>query len=1043
MPTIHITMLGRFDVTVDTVPVADSHWARRHAAALVKVLALAPGMRMHREQVLDRLWPDDSVDEAAPKLHKAAHFARRAMEVPNAVVLRGDTVALGPETDVFVDVVEFEDLARRALESGDAIAARTALGLYGGELLPDDRYEDWAEERREQLRLRQLDLLRLDGRWATVVELDPTDETAHLALMRQHAADGDRHAALRQFDRMDRALRRELGVSPGRDSIALRDRLLSEPEEVARPVATDAELIGRAKDVEIAELALVDAAAGRGRTLIVSGPPGVGKTALLEAITKRARALSFRVGAGTAAPVEGSWPYAPVVEALADVCRRHPTLLDGLADHHREEIDRALAGTETPWAGGSSHQRLFVAVAELVRLASGTHGLLLTIDDIHGADDASLRLLHYVSRSTASERVCIVLSHRTTPMSETLAETRHSLLDRHSAAALELGPLNDEEIGLLVARHVDDASGEQRGRITALSRGIPFAVNELARRAAAEPHWVQALDANMVTGIEPATREVLQRVAIVGSTFDTDEFVALSGVSEDVAFAHLDHALAALVVEPSSAGYRFRHALVRDALLDDLPPHRRRRIHRDAAERLIELGASAARVAHHLLESGDAGDAVPYLLRAAETDAAIGAYRDALALVDAVRPHATGTNRTTALSLRGDLLNALGDPMAAAAYREALDGADDVSARHLRVRLARTALMAGDLETAAAALDGLETDGGAEDAEILLTKGKYAYFTSDFEMARLASDEAQSLVLAGERNWQVLDLVALQGMLAHRSGSWFDRMRLELRRTRETPEIANTIFDGYLCPAEYMLYGQASYPEVIELARDLQSTARRSGALRAAAFASALIGEAALLSGDLDLAAVELIEAAELHRDLGSAGGQAHSLQRLAEVRIADGDRVEAMRLVQEALPLARSSMIAKHLLQRVFGTMITAARSPLEARVIVDRAESTLGWDDACAFCQIMLSVPATIACARAGDMAHARRHLEAAERSALLWQGTAWEASISEARAAVATASGDPATACRQLHSATERFRRAGQPLDAARVELAMASC
>ena len=95
--------------------------------------------------------------------------------------------------------------------------------------------------------------------------------------------------------------------------------------------------------------------------------------------------------------------------------------------------------------------------------------------------------------------------------------------------------------------------------------------------------------------------------------------------------------------------------------------------------------------------------------------------------------------------------------------------------------------MAGDLETAAAALDGLETDGGAEDAEILLTQGKYAYFTSDFEIARIASDEAQSLVLAGERNWQVLDLVALQGMLAHRSGSWFDRMRLELRRTRETP----------------------------------------------------------------------------------------------------------------------------------------------------------------------------------------------------------------------------------------------------------------
>ena len=684
MATIHITMLGHFGVTVDTTPVADSHWARRHAAALVKVLASAPAMRLHREQVLDLLWPDDTVDEAAPKLHKAAHFARKAIDVPNAVVLRGDIVALAPETEILVDVVQFEEIARQALAADDLVAARSALTLYGGELLPDDRYEDWAEDRREQLRLRHLDLLKLDGRWETVVEVDASDEVAHLALMRRHAANGDRHAALRQFERMDRALRRELGVSPGRDAIALRDRLLAEHEVTVRQ---DDALIGRDQEISVAERALLDAAAGRGRTLIVSGAAGVGKTALLDAIVGHAREVAFRVGRGTSAPVEGAWPYAPVIEALADVCRRHPTLLDGLADHHRAEIDRALAGTEMPWTGGSSHQRLFVAVGELVRLASATHGLLLTIDDVHDADDASLRLLHYVARSTASERVCIVLGHRTSPVTETFAETRHSLVDRHGATALELGPLRDEAIAAMVARHVETASPEQVARISVLSRGIPFAVNELARRAAAEPQWVQSLDASMVSGIEPATREVLQRVAVIGATFDTDEFVALSGVSEDLAFDHLDRALAALVVEPTSAGYRFRHGLVRDALLDDLPPHRRRRIHKDAAERLIELDASAARIAHHLLEAGEASDAVPYLLRAAETDAAIGAYRDALALVDAVRPHATGANRTTALSLRGDLLNALGDPMAAAAYREALDGADDHAARGLRVRL--------------------------------------------------------------------------------------------------------------------------------------------------------------------------------------------------------------------------------------------------------------------------------------------------------------------------------------------------------------------
>ena len=117
-------------------------------------------------------------------------------------------------------------------------------------MLPEDRYEEWAEERREQLRLRHLDLLRLDGRWETVVELDASDELAHLALMRRHAANGDRHAALRQFERMDRTLRRELGVAPGREALALRDRLLAEHEVAARP---SDELIGRELELAIAE----------------------------------------------------------------------------------------------------------------------------------------------------------------------------------------------------------------------------------------------------------------------------------------------------------------------------------------------------------------------------------------------------------------------------------------------------------------------------------------------------------------------------------------------------------------------------------------------------------------------------------------------------------------------------------------------------------------------------------------------------------------------------------------------------------------------
>jgi len=1053
MSTIRITLLGTFAVTVDGRPVADSAWTRRHAAGMVKALALAPDRRLHREQLLDRLWPDDTLDEAGPKLHKAAHYARRALGVPGALVLRDGHALLAPDHEVSVDVAEFEELARSALAAAepDPALVRRAIALHAGELLPQDRYDDWVVERREQLRLRHLDLLRLDGRWDEVLEREPSDETAHLAVMRRHAANGDRHAALRQFERLDRALRQELGVAPGREAVALRDRLLAAADGPAATPgpgpAGGAALVGRDAEQAALDRALADASAGVSRTLLVTGPPGAGKSALLAVATGRARDLGLRVGVGACAPVEGAWPYAPVVEALADLCRRHPSLLDGLHDEHREEIDRALARTDEAWGGGSAHQRLFVATAELVRLAGATTGVLLVIDDLHDADDASLRLLHYVARSTRDQRVCLLLAHRRTPVPEILAETRRSLLGRHGAAELELGPLAAGPAADLARRHLAaplaappaaDGTDGLVDRIVALSGGLPFAVAELARRAG-EPG--AALDAGLLSGLPPATREVLQRVAVVGLTFDTDELVALSGRPEEEAFDHLDTALAASIVEPTAAGYRFRHSLLRDALLEEVPPHRRRRIHRDAADRLIGLAASSARIGRHLLQAGAAGEAAWWLLRAASTEAAIGAYRDALDLVDAVLPHAGGPQRAEALALRADLLNALGDPMATAAYREALAGAAPGTERGLRARLARSAVMSGDLDTAAAVIDGLETDGGPDDVDVLLARASYAFFTFDVALAEAAIEEARNLVLAGQRSWKVLDLISLQGMLAHLSGNWFDQMRLELRRTRDNPEVANAIFDGYLCPAEYLLYGATPYAEVIDLAGDLKVTARRSGALRAVAFASALIGEAALLSGDLALAEAELAESRDLHHDLGSAAGESHSLQRLAEVCLASGDREGARDLLAQAHRLARRSTIANHLLHRIFGSMVLAAESPADARAVVDRAEATLGWDDDCLFCSIMLSVPAAIACAAAGDVGHARHHLGVAERSSVMWQGTSWEAALVEARSAVTRAEGDAAAADALLRSAAEQFERAGQPLDAARCRRALA--
>jgi DNA-binding SARP family transcriptional activator len=222
---VMIRLLGGFEVSVNGTPTPEGGWRRRTAAALVKVLALAPGHRLHREHVIDMLWPDEPPADAAPKLHKAAHYARGAAGRPDAVVLRNDTVQLFPTAELSVDALVFDELSRRAISSRDPAIARAAIGQYPGELLPEDRYEEWAGERRELLRLRHLNLLRLTGQWLLVSELDPSDEEAHLELMRDHLANGDSSAAIQQYEQLERVLDRDLGVTPGEAARALRGNI--------------------------------------------------------------------------------------------------------------------------------------------------------------------------------------------------------------------------------------------------------------------------------------------------------------------------------------------------------------------------------------------------------------------------------------------------------------------------------------------------------------------------------------------------------------------------------------------------------------------------------------------------------------------------------------------------------------------------------------------------------------------------------------------------------------------------------------------------
>ena len=145
-PGVTVALLGGFSAAVDGEPVPERAWRLKKARELVKLLALAPGHRLHREQAMDVLWRDREPAAAANNLHQAVYAARRAL-VADAIQLRDEMLELVAE----VDVDRLREAAAQALRANSMVAYRAALALYGGELLPENRYDDWVDRHREEL----------------------------------------------------------------------------------------------------------------------------------------------------------------------------------------------------------------------------------------------------------------------------------------------------------------------------------------------------------------------------------------------------------------------------------------------------------------------------------------------------------------------------------------------------------------------------------------------------------------------------------------------------------------------------------------------------------------------------------------------------------------------------------------------------------------------------------------------------------------------------------------------------------------------------
>ena len=1032
---VRAELLGTFRVAVGR-EVIDCSWPSRRSAELVQLLALADGHRLVKEQVIDALWPHLGPEAGGANLRKAAHHARQALGHEDAVVLSGGMVALFPQWLVETDVARFERKAGAALRSRDGAACAVTASDYGGDLLPDSLYEDWTQARRGHLRSLYTELLRMAGQWDRLVEVEPCDEPAYRELILAALADGNRHAAIRWYGRLRTNLQREVGLTPDPESQALYRRCVA---GLGRGTTT---FVGRQLELASVTVALQAAEQGELGVLAVRGAAGIGKSALCAQIASSAGTQGWLVAPVVASTA--SRPYAALADAVEQLVSRDRTVLDAAGERTRSILRELtpLAGPGQPPPGGLTRHMVIGAVRRLVTACSNAVGVMLLVDDAHLADDATAEASAHLARAGGGLPLVVVLAYRPELARPTLAEGVAGLARAGRSLEIDLGPLDRHEVVALVeAAAPEKPNTGTVARIVAMAQGNPFFAVELARGIAADqPLTIAPSVWGAVTGrfldLGDATAEMLRRLAVAGDDHDPADASALTGLPEPDAFALLDAALQAGTLIVSGARYRFRHELVRQALVEQVPPHRRIVIHRDTARRLTVAGAAPALIARHWLEGRRPDEATGWLLAAARQAVKLGAFTDALGELNLLLAHAP--DHGEALCLRAEALDALGDRGAPGAYAAAAGAVGEPVSHELLAKQALAQIKLGDprgaLQTLARAHP--ETVEGRL-AQALTLSGAAALGFADPELGTQKAAESRRLALQSGDTSALVVASWAQAAAAHARGDLRDSVQADLRETYALDKLAISVFDGQLCITQRLLYGARPYPDVIAFADSLAAEAERLGAARGHAFAVTLRGEARLLSGRLDEADDDLRTAARLSRAIGAAVGEAHALQRRAEVALYRGHTSEAVALLDEALAVARESDVGFHLFDRIYGTRITAATDTSSALVALDEAESAVrGPRETCPGCRITLVVPASIAAARGGDLDRARQHAETAEfLASVVMRLPAWTAAVEEVQGHLALGTGDVGGADAHFRTAADGFEECGQPLDEAR--------
>jgi DNA-binding SARP family transcriptional activator/class 3 adenylate cyclase len=997
--TYRVRLLGPFAVVRDDSILDASHW-RRQVGRLLRLLATASSKRRMRDEVIELFWPDASPEAGAGNLRLLTYRLRQALGNPDPppVTAEGDWIALNPGYRWEVDLDRFEELTARAAD--DIATLVEAADLVQGEPLPEDRYEDWAAVVRERVQRRWREVcLRLAGLCASrgthqeaagwyerLLESDPLNEEAVQGLLAILVERGKRTEALRRYRQFEQWLEDELGVPPQPETVALiapiderTARSVDRPDLSAvvkqaalvpviptYPLSRTGPLVGREE-----ELAQMLAALPRRepqvsapvRLLLVAAEAGIGKTRLLAELAERARETGLLTLAGGCYEHEGKLPYGPIHDALLDYLRNQPeAVLRSLLGDLLPELARILPELRTrlpdvpeSMMGDAEGQRLrlFSAVARVVERISESSGVVLILDDLHWADDASLQLLHYLLRQRGLDRVLIVGTYRKeevatdTPLAQLEAETCNAA----SARLLALTPLDDASLTGVLGERMDGRCA--RSLATAVherSGGNPFFALQMVRLLTQEgrlvegeegwclaegatvelPPEVRATVARRFRRLARQERDVLTLGAVLGREFGYPALEAVWSGDADAFYAAIETSLSEQVLTETDDGYVFGHPLLHEVVYARVPSGQRVRLHRKVGVALEALygehpDGHAAELARHFLQGGDPERALAYAMQAGDQAEAAFAhgeaerqYRAALELAGELGDE---VRRAKALAKLGFALRAVGRwgeaievlERAAQMYHEADDaGAEARAVAEIGWVLGEQHYDDLDDEEAAAArlkaeLERLRERAPARDVAALLVtlstlltrcgrvEQALETATQAAELARSAGDEHIRATAEGRRGFALNVLRR------------FDEGKQALESAIPVLEAAGDMHllirslgnlgETYARTGDYRVARQ-HYQRALELAQ-------RWGNPGTINFQALKLAEAAYHAGDWKQARVEYEHAADLARQLPANEESNSPLFSLALLAMLQGAWEDAVQYCEECVTAA------------------------------------------------------------------------------------------------------------------------------------------